>query len=66
VEVHEQRNDYERWRLLDFEEYKPLTVRPDEKGRITVGTRVRAGLSRWFFEDRVMPVTQKELEDSRH
>jgi ubiquinol-cytochrome c reductase cytochrome b subunit len=66
VEVHEQLDDYERWRLLDFEEYKPLTVRPDEKGRITVGTRVRAGLSRWFFEDRVMPVTQKELEDSRH
>lgn len=67
VEVHEQLDDYERWRLLDFEEYKPLTVRPNDKGRITVGTRLRAGLSRWFFEDRVMPVSRKELEDaSRH
>ncbi len=67
VEVHEQLDDYERWRLLDFEEYKPLTVRPNGKGRITAGTRLRAGLSRWFFEDRVMPVSRKELEDaSRH
>jgi len=62
VEVHEQLDDYERWRLLDFEEYKPLTVRPNPKGKITVGTRLRAGLSRWFFEDRVLPVDQKELE----
>ena len=62
VEVHEQLEDAERWRLLDFEEYKPLVIRPNDKGRITVGTRVRAGFSRWFFEDRVMPVEQKELE----
>jgi ubiquinol-cytochrome c reductase cytochrome b subunit len=32
-----------------------------------VGTRLRAGFSRWFFEDRVLPISQKELEDaSRH
>jgi ubiquinol-cytochrome c reductase cytochrome b subunit len=67
VEVHEQLDDFERWRLLDFEEYKPLTVRPNDKGRITVGTRLRAGFSRWFFEDRVLPISQKELEDaSKH
>ncbi len=66
VEVHEQLDDYERWRLLDFEEYKPLTVRPNPNGKITVGTRVRAGLSRWFFEDRVMPVEAKELEGAKH
>ena len=67
IEVHEQLDEYERWRLLDFEEYKPLTVRPNPDGKITVGTRIRAGLSRWFFEDRVMPVDQKELEaQSKH
>jgi ubiquinol-cytochrome c reductase cytochrome b subunit len=66
VEVHEQLEDAERWRLLDFEEYKPLVVRPNDKGRITVGTRMRAGFSRWFFEDRVMPVDQKELEYAKH
>jgi ubiquinol-cytochrome c reductase cytochrome b subunit len=64
VEVHEQLDDYERWRLLDFEEHKPLTVRPNDQGKITVGTRLRAGFSRWFFEDRVMPVESRELEDA--
>jgi len=67
IEVHEQLSDYERWKLLDYTEYQPLTVRPNDKGRITVGTRVRAGLSRWFFEDRVLPIDTKELEDaSKH
>ena len=64
VEVHEQLSDYERWKLLDYNEYQPLTVRPNEDGRITVGTRFRARVSRWFFEDRVLPVEPKELEDA--
>jgi len=66
IEVHEQRDDYERWKLVSFDEYQPLMVRPDDKGRITVRQRVRAGLSRWFFEDRIAPVTARELEEQRH
>lgn len=66
IEVHEQLDDYERWRLVSYEEYQPLMVRPDARGRITARQRVRAGLSRWFFEDRISPVTQKELESQRH
>jgi len=66
IEVHEQLSDYERWKLLDYNEYLPLTVRPDDTGRITVGTRFRATVSRWFFEDRVEPITNKELEASKH
>jgi len=66
IEVHEQLEDSERWRLLDYNDYKPLTVRPNDQGRITVGTRIRSGLSRWFFEDRVMPVGQKELDEAKH
>jgi len=31
-----------------------------------VGTRFRATVSRWFFEDRVEPITNKELEASKH
>lgn len=62
VEVHEQLDEFERWKLLDFDEYKPLMVRPNSKGKITVGTRLRAGVSRWFFQDRVLPVDAKELE----
>jgi ubiquinol-cytochrome c reductase cytochrome b subunit len=64
VEVHEQLDDYERWRLLDYQEYTPVTVRPNDQGKITVGIRLRAALSRFFFEDRVSPVDQKELEEA--
>ncbi|MCJ1684519.1 ubiquinol-cytochrome c reductase cytochrome b subunit [Rathayibacter sp. VKM Ac-2928] len=64
IEVHQQLDAYERWKLVGQEEYEPLMIRPDSRGRITAPERVRAGLSRWFFEDRITPVTQKELESS--
>lgn len=62
VEVHEKLNEYDRWRLVDFHDYKPLMIRPNDEGKITVGQRARAALSRWFFEDRISPVTKGELE----
>lgn len=64
IEVHQQLDEYERWKLVGQDEYEPLMIRPDSRGRITAPQRVRAGLSRWFFEDRITPVTQKELESS--
>jgi ubiquinol-cytochrome c reductase cytochrome b subunit len=66
IEVHEQLDDYERWKLVAQDEFQPLMIRPDDNGRISVRQRVRAGLSRWFFEDRVAPVTQRELEEQKH
>ncbi|HRQ00324.1 MAG TPA: ubiquinol-cytochrome c reductase cytochrome b subunit [Terrimesophilobacter sp.] len=62
IEVHEKLSDYDRWRLVDFHDYKPLMIRPNDQGKITVGQRVRAAFSRWFFEDRISPVTKGELE----
>jgi ubiquinol-cytochrome c reductase cytochrome b subunit len=64
IEIHEQLSDYERWRLVSFEDYKPLMIRPDSKGRITQAERTRAALSSWFFEDRISPVTRTELEQA--
>ncbi|MDR6970877.1 cytochrome b [Leifsonia shinshuensis] len=64
IEVHEQLSDYERWRLVSFETYEPLMLRPNRRGKITAANRVRAGLSRWFFEDRLVPPTRGELESS--
>lgn len=64
IEVHEQLDEYERWKLVSFEDYKPLMIRPDENGRITVGQRLRAAASGWFFEDRIAPVTRTEIERS--
>ena len=64
IEVHEQLDDYERWRLVSFNEYTPLMIRPDADGRISGAQRTRAALSRWFFEDRIAPATKTELERS--
>ena len=66
VEVHEQLSDYERWRLVSYDDHKPLMIRPDDRGRITFGQRLRAGASRWFFEDRISPVSKNELESGDH
>jgi ubiquinol-cytochrome c reductase cytochrome b subunit len=62
IEVHEQLDEYERWRLVSFETYQPLMIRPNSKGKITMGNRMRAGMARWFFEDRILPPTKGELE----
>ncbi len=66
IEVHEQLSDYDRWRLVSYEDYAPLMVRPNAKGKITTGTKLRGVLSRWFFEDRIAPVTRSEIEASHH
>ena len=65
IEVHEQLDDYERWRLVSFNDYAPLMIRPNAKGRITAGQRMRAALSRWFFEDRIVPPTKGEIEHAK-
>ncbi|HWH25962.1 MAG TPA: ubiquinol-cytochrome c reductase cytochrome b subunit [Pseudolysinimonas sp.] len=66
IEVHEQLPDYERWRLLDYNDYKPIMLRPDKRGRISNRQRLRARLSSAFFEDRIAPVTKSELEQQHH
>ncbi len=64
IEVHQELDAYERWRLTSFTEYEPLVILPNEKGRITVNKRARAALSRWFFEDRIIPVSKGEIEQA--
>jgi ubiquinol-cytochrome c reductase cytochrome b subunit len=41
-------------------------IRPNAKGQITVGQRLRSVASNWFFEDRIAPVTRTEIEQSKH
>jgi ubiquinol-cytochrome c reductase cytochrome b subunit len=50
------------YKLVDFKDYRPTIVRPNEKGKITVGTHIRSALSRIYFEDRISPVSQTELD----
>ena len=64
IEVHEQLDEYERWKLVSYEDYKPLMLRPNSQGKITAGERLRSRASSWFFEDRIAPVTKTEIEKS--
>ena len=62
IEVHQPVDEYERWTLIDFETNQPLMVRPNSRGQIPWHENIRASLSRWFFEDRLTPLTQGELD----
>ena len=64
--MHEQLDDFERWKLVSYEDYKPLMVRPNAKGQITAGQRLRAATSKWFFEDRIAPVNATDLANQHH
>jgi ubiquinol-cytochrome c reductase cytochrome b subunit len=66
IEVHEPLNDYELYKLVDYKDYQPTLARPNAKGKITVGARIRASLSKFYFKDRVSPATQSEIEAARH
>jgi ubiquinol-cytochrome c reductase cytochrome b subunit len=70
IEVHQQLDDYDRWKLVSFNDNAPLMLRPNPNGKITGGMRARARLSQWFFEDRIAPVTptehKLELEQAHH
>lgn len=52
IEVHEQLDEYERWRLLGAETPAPLAVEATVGGRRWT-QRLRARLSTFFFEDRL-------------
>lgn len=66
IEVHKPISEYERWELVSYQDYEPLKVRPNDDGKITGGMHLRGALSRWFFQDRIVPVDRKELEDAQH
>jgi ubiquinol-cytochrome c reductase cytochrome b subunit len=62
IEVHEPVDKYEMWKLVDFEDYAPALPRPNKQGKITFAGRLRSNLTRFYFEDRISPVTKAELE----
>jgi len=62
IEVHRSVDQFDRFKLVDFETYEPLVVRPNAKGKIGFWQNTRGALSRWFFEDRLTPVSQSELD----
>ncbi|MCB1274471.1 MAG: ubiquinol-cytochrome c reductase cytochrome b subunit, partial [Leucobacter sp.] len=66
IEVHKPVNEYERWELVSYHSYEPLMLRPNADGKIPFRKRLRAGISRWFYQDRIVPPTQGEIDASAH
>jgi ubiquinol-cytochrome c reductase cytochrome b subunit len=65
-EIHTPLDEFEQWKLVSFDEYAPAQLRPNDRGKITIGARMRASVSRFYFEDRIAPVVEKELESIKH
>ncbi|NVC25590.1 ubiquinol-cytochrome c reductase cytochrome b subunit [Kocuria salina] len=66
IEVHEPLDEYKRYRLVNMPDYHVEPARPNAKGKITATEKTRERISRFFFEDRVAPVTPAELEAAHH
>jgi ubiquinol-cytochrome c reductase cytochrome b subunit len=66
IEVHEPVDEYKRYKLVDFSSYEAIPAQPDARGKVSGKEKLRGRLSRFFFEDRVAPVTPKELEAAHH
>jgi ubiquinol-cytochrome c reductase cytochrome b subunit len=64
IEVHQPVDHFDRFKLVDYETFEPLVVRPNARGRIGFWNNFRGALSRWFYEDRLVPLTQAELEEA--
>lgn len=66
IEVHRPLDEQERWLRVNYEAHKPLEIEPatDARGVRRKGykqDRRWQRLSRFFYEDRVQPVTPAEL-----
>lgn len=66
LEVHQPLDEYERWILVQHEPRRPLEAGPSEDARGVArkgyqAAARRAKVSRFFYEDRVEPVTPTEL-----
>ena len=66
LERHEALPPNKLWKLTAFESPQYVPAEPNADGKITKLEKFRARLSKFFFEDRVAPVTKTELEASHH
>ncbi len=70
-EVHEPLDPYTRWNLVDYEAQRPLELTSGEDARGVAApeaksSKRRAWWSRFYFADRVEPVTPAELAAAHH
>lgn len=70
-EAHEPLDDYTRWKLVGYESAKPLEITSGEDANgvaspVAKSEKRRAAWSRFYFSDRVEPVTPSELAAAHH
>lgn len=65
-ERHKVHTDHEVWALSSFESPEYVPAEPDPDGKISKWERRRAAISKFFYEDRVAPVTKDELDAAHH
>ncbi|MGJ9402017.1 cytochrome bc1 complex cytochrome b subunit [Arthrobacter sp. KK5.5] len=64
-ERHAQLDEYKLYKLVAFESHEVLPALADRAGHVTRGEKARGAISRFFFEDRVAPVTPSELAEAQ-
>lgn len=64
-ERHERLDDFKLYRMVSYEPNTPRPAQANRKGKISWAEKLRAGLSKWFFQDRVEPVTREELAEAK-
>lgn len=63
-ERHEQVDPYKLYKLTAFNSPEVLPAQPDRAGHVTRSEKLRGKISKFFFEDRVAPVTQSEIDEA--
>lgn len=66
IEVHKPLDEYRRYKLVSFESPAPIEAQKNKKGKISGLEKTRGALSKIWFEDRVLAVTPRELEEAHH
>lgn len=61
-EQHVELDEYKRYKLVAFESHEVIPAEADRAGHVTKSEKARGAVSKFFFEDRVAPVTPAELE----
>ncbi|MDN6177238.1 MAG: ubiquinol-cytochrome c reductase cytochrome b subunit [Micrococcaceae bacterium] len=61
-EQHAELDVYKRYKLVAFESHEVMPAEADSTGHVSRGEKARGAVSKFFFEDRVAPVTPSELE----
>lgn len=65
-ERHKPLSEDQLWKLTAFEAPGYIPAQPNEDGVITKAEKRRARVARFFYEDRVAPVTKAELDAAHH